>query len=94
MNLGKAIKTCRTNRGMKQGELARKAKLSVSHLSLLERGLRDPTMSVVGRIAKALKLPVNILMFFAADQNELTSMPTDLREKLSALTVSLMRDGH
>ncbi|MFN7925908.1 MAG: helix-turn-helix transcriptional regulator [Bryobacteraceae bacterium] len=93
MNLGRAIKTCRTNRGMTQGELAKKAKLSVSHLSLLERGLRDPTVSVVERIAKALRIPMSVLVFLAAEPNELVGLSTEVREKLSALALSMMREG-
>ena len=92
MNIGRAIRTCRTSRGFTQGDLARKARLSVSHLSLLERGLRDPTMGAVESIAKALKVPVSILVFLSAEPDELGGMTMEVREKLSALALSLLHD--
>ena len=79
---------------MNQQELARRAKLSVSHLSLLERGMRDPTIGVVVRIAKALKVPMSILTFLAAEPQELTGVPLELREKISALALSLIHERH
>ena len=48
MNLGKAITLSRTRRGLTQAELAKRAGLSVSYLSLLEQNKRtDPTLSTI-----------------------------------------------
>lgn len=83
MNLGRAIKLCRTQRNLNQSDLAERANISVSYLSLLERGKRDPNFSTVQDIAAALKIPVSILVFLAADEKELTGISPELAEKLS-----------
>jgi len=90
MNLGKAIKLCRTQKNLKQSELAERAKISVSYLSLLERGKRDPNFSTVEKIATALDVPVSILVFLAADEEELSGMSPELKEKLSYTALRLI----
>ena len=56
MNLGKAIKLCRIQRGLTQAKLAEASEISVSYLSLLERDLRDPALSTMVAIADALNV--------------------------------------
>ena len=90
MNLGKAIKLCRTQRGLNQSELANIAGVSVSYLSLLERGKRDPAFSTVEEIANALDIPVSILVFLAANDEEMSGLGHELREKLSYTALRLI----
>jgi transcriptional regulator with XRE-family HTH domain len=90
MNVGKAIRLCRTQRGLSQSELAKIAGISVSYLSLLERGKRDPTFSTIEGIASALDVPVSILVFLAANDDELSGLGPELREKLSYTALRLM----
>ena len=90
MDLGKAIKLCRTQRELNQTELADIAGISVSYLSLLERGHRDPTFSTVENIASGLKVPVSILIFLAADDEDMTGLSPELREKLSYTALQLI----
>ena len=65
MNLGKAIRLCRTQKDMSLDDLSAKAKISISYLSLLERGKRDPNFSTLESIALGLEIPVSILIFLA-----------------------------
>ncbi len=90
MNLGNAIKLCRTQKNMNQAELAALAVISVSYLSLLERGKRDPSFSTVENIAEALGIPFNILMFLAAEKDELSEINPELAEKLSLTALKLI----
>lgn len=83
MNLGKAIKTTRTARGLTQQELAQRANLSVSYLSLLEKNKRDPSLSSIESIALALNIPMSIMMFLAADRRELDMIDKGFVEKMS-----------
>ena len=71
MNLGQAIKLCRTRRGVSQADLARQAECSVSYLSMLENNKRDPTLSTMTKIAHALRVPVGILFFLGAEGGDL-----------------------
>jgi transcriptional regulator with XRE-family HTH domain len=90
MNLGRAIKLCRTQKNLKQTELADRADISVSYLSLLERGKRDPNFSTVQNIAAALNIPVSILVFLAAEDDEIANISTELAEKLSYTALKLI----
>lgn len=90
MNLGKAIKLCRTQKNMSQAELATLVDLSVSYISLLERNKRDPNISTVKGIANALNIPFSILMFLAAETDELAGINPELAEKLSYTALKLI----
>jgi predicted transcriptional regulator len=52
------IKRLRTALGLSQDVLAKRAKISREYLNRLEAGRYDPTLSVVRRLAKALKVTV------------------------------------
>ncbi|WP_342595589.1 helix-turn-helix transcriptional regulator [Salinicola lusitanus] len=71
MNVGQAIRLCRTQRGVSQSVIASRANCSVSYLSMLENNRRDPTLSTIIKIAEALHVPVGLLFLLAADQKEL-----------------------
>ncbi|WP_435307225.1 helix-turn-helix domain-containing protein [Pseudoxanthomonas sp. LjRoot125] len=71
MNVGRAIRLCRTKRGASQGAVARQASCSVSYLSMLENNKRDPTLSTLIRVAQALQVPVGLLFFLASEQEDL-----------------------
>lgn len=53
--LGKAIRQLRDKRGMTQEALAHAAGVTVGHLSMIERGLSNPTWATVKVIASALE---------------------------------------
>lgn len=94
MNIGHAIKLCRQQRKLTQTELADRAGVSVSYLSLLERGERsDPGLSSLEKIAKGLDIPMTILLFLATDDSELSGFSAELKEKLSTAALDLMRQS-
>lgn len=94
MNIGHAIKLCRQQRKLTQTELAVRAGVSVSYLSLLERGERsDPGLSSLEKIAKGLDIPMTILLFLATDDSELSGFSAELKEKLSTAALDLMRQS-
>ena len=90
MNLGKAISLCRTQKDMSLDDLSAKAKISISYLSLLERGKRDPNFSTLESIALGLEIPVSILIFLAK-KDELTSISPELADRLANVTLSLIQ---
>jgi transcriptional regulator with XRE-family HTH domain len=91
MDLGKAIRTCRSQKGLKLADLSKRANLSESYISLLERGERDPSLSSIEAIARALEVPVSLLVFLGSDAAETSSLPAEVREKLSAAIVQLLQ---
>jgi transcriptional regulator with XRE-family HTH domain len=63
--LGRAVRTLRDERGMTQSDLADAAGISTQHLSHIERGLRNPSVEVAARIARALGVALSELIFRA-----------------------------
>jgi transcriptional regulator with XRE-family HTH domain len=90
MNIGKSIRMCRTSLGLSQEELAQQIGMSVSYISLIEKGKRDPAFSTIEQIADALGVPVSLLAFLAADPRELKGVPEDLRDRLSGVAFRLL----
>lgn len=61
--LGVKVRERRTALGLSQEELAFQAGMKRSYLSDLERGVRNPTVRALGRLATALRLePWELLM--------------------------------
>lgn len=92
MNLGKAIRMCRKKRGLKQTELASLAKISVSHLCLLENEDREPSLSAVTAISDSLRIPISVLMFLASQYEEIKELSENQIEELSRNIMGIM-DG-
>jgi transcriptional regulator with XRE-family HTH domain len=84
-SIGDTIKLCRDRRKMNQRDLASRAGLSVSYLSLIEQGKRTPNLEVLEDIAAGLDLPLNLLIFLASDKTELAGVDETIVEKLSLL---------
>jgi transcriptional regulator with XRE-family HTH domain len=56
-NVAPNILAARQARKLSQAALAKKAKVSVSYVSMLERGARVPPLDTLETIAKALGIP-------------------------------------
>lgn len=93
MNMGQAIKMCRTRRSLSQAELARLAGCSVSYLSMMESNQRDPSLSTLKGIAAALRVPTEILFFLGADRDELAGMDKELSTQLARVAVEILSDS-
>ncbi|MDA2911417.1 helix-turn-helix domain-containing protein [Nitrospiraceae bacterium AH_259_D15_M11_P09] len=61
--LGRALRTLREEKGLTQTDLAEKVKVGQSYIAMLESGDKtNPTLEVMQRLAKALKVPVTELV--------------------------------
>jgi len=56
--LGALIRAQRVAMGLSQRDLAERAKVSNAYLSQIERGLHEPSLSVLAAIAAALDVPL------------------------------------
>ena len=92
MDIGRAIKLCRSQRDWTQTELAERAGFSVSYLSLLEKNKRDPSLSTLERLAHALNVAFSILVFLASDKGELSGLDEELAQRLALSTLALLQD--
>ena len=65
--LGMAIKTQRASLGISQEELAHRAGLHRTYVSDLERGVRNPSVASIEKLARALELSVSKLFERASE---------------------------
>jgi transcriptional regulator with XRE-family HTH domain len=70
MTVGEAIKSLRAAAGIMQRELADRVGISASMLSLVEAGKREPSISVLRGIGRALEVPTSVLFAVALDDAE------------------------
>lgn len=65
---GIAVRVRRTNAGISQEKLAELAGLHPTYVGMVERGVRNPTIDVAARLAKALKVALPKLISEAQSQ--------------------------
>lgn len=75
MQLGKTIKLLRIKAGIKQKDLAKKLQISSNYLSLVENDKREPSISLIERIAKALDVPISYIFWHACEKP--SNLPKD-----------------
>ncbi|PMQ01457.1 MAG: XRE family transcriptional regulator [Dictyoglomus sp. NZ13-RE01] len=66
MDVGKKIKKLRKERRMTLEELSKKTGLSLSYLSLIERGLKNPSLKALQKIADSFGISP-VLLFSSED---------------------------
>lgn len=71
--LGNAIKSTRSALGISQEELAARAGLHRTYISDVERGVRNPSIAIVEKLAQALKLSISALFERASKNGRLSS---------------------
>jgi len=59
--VGKAVQRLRAEKGLSQEELAHRADLHRTYISGVERGTRNPTVTVLEKIATALETTIGKL---------------------------------
>lgn len=59
---GKTVRKIRLKQGLSQGDIARRLNLHRSYISGIERGIRNPSLKVIQKIAKALGVMVGDLI--------------------------------
>lgn len=87
MNCGRAIRLVREAQGMTVSGLAKKADISVPFLSLVERGKRKPSLSVLERIAGVLDLPLDALLLASRENSSLRTADAKTKGLVNALAM-------
>lgn len=92
--LGMRIKKSRTQMHMTQEQLGELCDLSTAHIGHIERGTRIPSLETVFRIAQALNVSIDSLIYdsFASDENiipaiQSTLAKTDKQQKKRFISV-------
>ncbi|MCB0060450.1 MAG: helix-turn-helix transcriptional regulator [Gammaproteobacteria bacterium] len=91
MNIGHALKICRSAKNLSLESVATGAGFSRSYLSMIESGRREPTLSAMEKIAAALNVPLPIILFIAADSEEIEGLDSETIQRLSSAALAVMR---
>lgn len=91
MDIGHALKICRSAKKLSLEELAERAGLSQSYLSMIESGKREPTLSSIEKIAAALGIPTPIVLFLASEKEDLKGLDAETSKRLSDAVLDVMR---
>lgn len=87
MDYGKALRISRAIAGLQQKDLAKRAGLDSSYVSLLEQGKRKPSLKVVRALSEALKIPTHLFTLLASEEEDLTLVePSELQQAAESLT--------
>lgn len=81
MNLGTAIKELRKSKGLSQIQLAKKASLSQTALSQIEKGKR-PGIQTLKKISTALEVPESLIYAMSIEKDDVPAHKQMLYEKL------------
>ncbi len=80
MDYGRAMRIVRTARGWAQKDLAKRADLDASYISVLERGERTPSTRTLQKLAKVLDIPFNLFLLLASDKEDLGRISPDVAD--------------
>lgn len=91
--IGITIKTLRKRYKIVQADLARKIGISQSYLSLIERGGREPSLTLIKDVASVLNIPEQMIYLMSWDAKNLPkkcvkpfkSIVKDINEILQAV---------
>ena len=70
MDIGKVIKEARKSKGLKQQSFAEMCGITQTYLSQIENNVKEPTISLLKRIAEKLHLPLPILYFLSLEERK------------------------
>jgi XRE family transcriptional regulator of biofilm formation len=90
MDYGKAIRIARAIAGIRQKQLAKLSGLDASHISLIEKGKRRPSLETLEKLSNALNVPQDLLLLLAAGPNDLKSRsPGEIQRAAESLASML-----
>jgi transcriptional regulator with XRE-family HTH domain len=67
INVGKTIRRLRIDRDLSQGDLAAEADITAPYLSLIENGRREPSLAALRRLARALDVAEEVIIWDAVE---------------------------
>jgi transcriptional regulator with XRE-family HTH domain len=89
MNLGKAIKELRKEKGLSQEELAAASSITQAALSQIENGKR-PGSGTLTKVSKALKVPVSLIYVLGMEKDDVPKERKLIYDQLFPVVQSLI----
>ena len=65
--INEALRLIRVFHDLKQFELADRLKISKSHISEIENGIKTPSLDLIEKYSVEFRVPVSAIMFFAEE---------------------------
>ncbi len=93
MDFGRALCVGRAVRRLTQKELAERASLDPSFVSMIEANRRQPTDETIDRIAQALDLPVHVLKLLGAEEDDLRGTSVEKARVMADQLLDLLVRG-
>jgi len=92
--VGRTVRALRLLRGLTQAELGEQCGVSQNHLSNVENGNREVSVALVARVARALRVPPNLIVVaaFEAGQDAGSDSPESLASSMRELLFSVLDD--
>jgi transcriptional regulator with XRE-family HTH domain len=93
MNYGKALRIARASAGLEQKQLASAAGLNASHISLIEKGARQPSTRAIVKLCRALKIPIPLFSMLAAEAADLRGIEEQDFERIGVYLTKFLVCG-
>jgi transcriptional regulator with XRE-family HTH domain len=90
MNYSKAVRMARSIANVSQQELAKRASLNRSYISLIESGERNATTDTLAKIATALDIPAHLFTLLAVEESDRTTVGQDQIQSLGVALAELL----
>lgn len=91
MTIGLTLKLLRTASSLTQSSLAKDLKVTANYLSLLEKGRKEPSLSLLKRFSKRFDVPLGYLLWLALEDGQ-SNEELDLKQKMDELLVNIIRE--
>lgn len=88
MNYSKAVRMARSIADISQHELAKRASLNRSYISLIESGDRNATTETLEKIAAAMDIPTHLFTLLAVEESDKAAIG---KEQIHSLGVALAK---
>ncbi|MDF2835515.1 MAG: transcriptional regulator, family [Paenibacillus sp.] len=80
--IGENIRLARKSKGLSQEQLALRAEINASYMGQVERGEKNPTIDVLGKIASALNTPLEHLVQLGVQDRREGGDPASYSDKI------------
>lgn len=90
MKIGETLKKLRNKKSLTLEDISFKTGLSVSYISCLERDKRNINFSTLEKIAKAISVPLPVIIFLSASDEDFDQGDKTLTSLQSTLTAYVL----
>ena len=90
MKIGATLKKLRNKKSLTLEDISTMTGLSVSYISCLERDKRNINFSTLEKIAKAISIPLPVIIFLSASEDDFDKEDKTLTALQSTLTAYIL----